>query len=97
MPPGCTDDTGRAARELAQRAGATLVELVCTCPPDVAEERIERRARTGLDASEANVEVARELAASADPWPEACEIDTDVLTSDAATAALSRIDEVIRS
>ena len=86
-----------SARELAQRAGATLVELECTCPPEVADERIERRARAGLDASEATVEVARELATSADPWPEACGIDTDVLISDAVTSALSRIDELIRT
>jgi predicted kinase len=86
-----------AARGLAERAGAALVELRCACPAEVARHRIERRARTGTDASEATVEVAQALAGSADPWPAVHRIDTDAPVTEAVTTALVRIDERIRS
>lgn len=86
-----------AAREVAERTGAVLVELCCSCPTEVAEDRIERRALTGADASEATVEVARSLATSADPWPQASTIDTVVPVVDTVSAALRRIDERVRS
>ena len=66
----------RRARDLAARTAATLVELRCVCPPDLAAERIHRRAAEGTDPSEVTVPIAAELAASADAWPETTEVDT---------------------
>jgi predicted kinase len=86
-----------AARQVAERTGAVLVELCCACPTEVAEDRIERRALAGTDASEATVEVARSLATSADRWPQASTIDTVGPVVDAVTAALRRIGERVRS
>jgi uncharacterized protein len=64
------------ARRVADDAVADLTELRCTCPGDVADARLTQRAGKGVDASDATVEVARAMAADADPWPEAHEIDT---------------------
>lgn len=86
-----------AARELARRAGAVLVELRCTCPAEVAEQRIQARARAGLDASEATVEVARALAASTDPWPEARAIDTGRTVGHAVSAAIAHLERRVQS
>lgn len=86
-----------AARDLAQRTGALLVELRCDCPADVAEARIARRAQQGTDASEATVEVRRALASAADPWQESHRIDTAAPVSIAIAAAQRCIEELARS
>ena len=86
-----------AARDLAQRTGALLVELRCDCPAEVAEARIARRAQQGTDASEATVEVRRTLAADLDPWQESHRIDTAVPLPTATTAAQRRIEELAGS
>jgi aminoglycoside phosphotransferase family enzyme/predicted kinase len=76
------DATWRDARQREAAgviAGATsseLVELRCDAPRRVREQRVGRRARLGSDASDATVEIARELAGRADPWPSAIVIDT---------------------
>lgn len=61
------------ARELAQRTSSDLVELHCAAPPELADHRI--RERTG-SASDATPGVRRQLARSADAWPEAASVDT---------------------
>ncbi len=84
-------DAGRRARarELADRSTATLVELRCTCPPELAAERIRRRAAEGTDASEVTVTIAAALAATADPWPEATEVDTSAPVAEVVDAAVA--------
>lgn len=77
----------RRVRALAERTSSHLTELRCTCPPEVAERRIAERARQGDDASEVTVELARTIAASAPPWPEAHEVDTTIPAADAARVA----------
>ena len=59
------------ARALADRTHADLVELRCTAPDGLAEERIQRRAAAALDPSDATPQIARAMAAHTDPWPEA--------------------------
>ncbi len=88
-------DEGRrsAARQLAEDAGAVMVELQCTCPADVAEARMAARAEVGGSASDADAEVAARMAADADPWPEAHVIDTG---GDPA-AALERALDLVRA
>jgi beta-phosphoglucomutase family hydrolase len=80
-----TDAAQRArVRDLAASAVAALDELQCIVPPEVAEARILQRLAEGVDASDATPEVARALAAVADPWPEAVPIECHP-TPDAAT------------
>jgi aminoglycoside phosphotransferase family enzyme/predicted kinase len=65
-----------AARAVADATAADLVELRCVLPPEIAAARVAARERRGDDVSDATVEVARELAARADRWPSARDIDT---------------------
>lgn len=64
------------AAAVARQTASDLVELECRLPHDAALTRIERRARVGGDPSDADPEVARAMAATADPWPSATEVDT---------------------
>ncbi|WP_219941311.1 AAA family ATPase [Iamia sp. SCSIO 61187] len=66
-----------AARDLARRAAAELVELRCVAPAALAARRIEARGAVGASSSEATPAVAAALAARFVPWPEAIELDTD--------------------
>jgi uncharacterized protein len=65
-----------AARELAEAWGAELSELCCTCPAEVATERIAARQAAGDHESDADAAVAAAMAVDRDPWPDADEIDT---------------------
>ncbi len=67
----------QAARELARETASELVEIRCTVDPDEAERRVLRRAVIGVDASDADPEVAARLAETFDPWPESVELPTD--------------------
>jgi predicted kinase len=63
----------QAAAELARRTHSDLVALTCRAAADVAAGRIGARGPTASDATAA---VARAMAASADPWPEAVVVPT---------------------
>ena len=69
-------DERRRAAALARVAGATLVELRCVCDPAVARQRVADRPAGAPGASDATPEVADLLAARAESWPGAVEIDT---------------------
>ncbi|MBV2364154.1 bifunctional aminoglycoside phosphotransferase/ATP-binding protein [Streptomonospora nanhaiensis] len=69
-----------AARALAAETAADLVELRCTADDDVVTSRIAERARTGSE-SDADVAVARAMAAAFDPWPQAHRVDTSRTSS----------------
>src|SRR5699024_2684167 len=68
------------AAQAAGRAHADLVELACTTPREVSEERLRRRMalRGGpeADAADATPEVAAVMARHTDPWPAAVEVDS---------------------
>jgi predicted kinase len=70
--------TGAWQRTAAVTAAATvsadLVQLRCTAPRELAAGRLCPRARGSLDA---NQEIAVEMEAAADPWPDATVIDTE--------------------
>ncbi|MGE3139362.1 MAG: AAA family ATPase [Thermoleophilia bacterium] len=66
----------RAARDLARARRATVVELHCVLPAEVAASRMQKRRRHGGDASDATPEIARLMQARSDAWPEANPIDT---------------------
>jgi aminoglycoside phosphotransferase family enzyme/predicted kinase len=64
------------ARSLADECGADAIELCCTAPADVTEQRITKRLQNGTDPSEATVEVARAMARIEAPWTSSTVIDT---------------------
>ncbi len=87
-----TDASKRAAaRTMAAEAHAACCELRCTLAPDVARERILDRMAAETDASDATPEVAAALAAAADPWPEATDVDTSPTRDDVTAAALAAL------
>jgi hypothetical protein len=65
-----------AARELAMRCGAELVEIECRLDRAIAKERIARRLANPLDPSDATPEIADHLAMQFDPWPTATGLST---------------------
>jgi predicted kinase len=71
-----------AAAGLAREQHAHLVELRCVASAELADRRLHGRAP---GPSDADAEIAREIASAADPWPEATVIDTE--DADAAAAA----------
>lgn len=64
------------ARRAAAEAHADIIELHCVLDPAVAAARVERRLATQVTTSDATADIAFKLASSADPWPEASELDT---------------------
>ena len=65
-----------AAAQAAAATHADLVQLRCTAPAEVARQRLT--ARTG-GISDADADIARQMAAVEAPWPEAVTIDTSQL------------------
>ncbi len=76
------------ARRLAARSASDLVELHCTAPVAVTEQRIARRLREARDPSEATVEVSRAMRRIEDPWVSATVIDTTRLSESVLEHAL---------
>jgi predicted kinase len=88
-----SDDEQRAsARQVAFETHSDLVELRCIAPPAVTEARIRARARRGGDPSDADSATAAAMAAVADAWPTATEIDTTAARDEIRTAALAVFD-----
>ena len=65
------------ARRIAAATRSELIEIRCEAPAAVGRDRIAARAGRGEDPSEATPEIARRLAADADPWPEARTLETN--------------------
>jgi aminoglycoside phosphotransferase family enzyme/predicted kinase len=79
-------------RALAEATTSDLTELRCCLDPEEAARRVARRQAAGTDASEATPEVARQLAASFDPWPEAAALDAALAPEEVAARALAVVD-----
>lgn len=77
------------ARAAGAAASAEVVELRCDAPPDVAAARMAHRAAKGRDPSDATPMIAAQMAAHADPWPEATTIATTADRANTLAAALS--------
>jgi aminoglycoside phosphotransferase family enzyme/predicted kinase len=75
------------ATETADETSSRLIALECRAPVSVAAARARQRHATGDNASDADEDVARQLAAIRDPWPEALALDTAGKTADAVAAA----------
>jgi aminoglycoside phosphotransferase family enzyme/predicted kinase len=73
----------------AARHEATLVEIVCVAPPEVAERRIQNRSHDREGMSDATPAVARQMATDADTWPTAHQLDCTVGLQGALCSALT--------
>jgi aminoglycoside phosphotransferase family enzyme/predicted kinase len=71
--------------KVAREAWAELVELRCETPFSEAVRRLSARAATG-DPSDADADVARVMAATADPWPSSTTVNTWVPPATALAA-----------
>jgi aminoglycoside phosphotransferase family enzyme/predicted kinase len=80
-----------AARALADRSSAELLELRCEAPLSVTRARLDARAAQGTDASDATSALATAMAAVADPWPEAITVDTVEGLAAAVDTALAAV------
>ncbi len=83
------------AEQLAERTSAVLVQLECRASPSLVADRLAQRAfRDGTthEASDADVEISRAMAADADPWPTATKIDTSAPISAMVRAAHAVLD-----
>jgi uncharacterized protein len=76
-----------AARAVAQETHSDVFELRCDVDPAVAADRLEARARTGADPSDATPAIAASMAGVADPWPASTRIDTAAPVDEATLAA----------
>jgi hypothetical protein len=85
-------DQRARARQVATDGAATLVELRCDAPADVAAARMARRAADGDDPSDATPMIAAQMAAHADPWPEATTVATTADRASTLAAALVHVD-----
>jgi predicted kinase len=89
-----TDSRWRpGALDVAESTSSVLVQIRCHVDMKEAARRIGERAEAGGDASDASIEVAKRMAAEADPWPEAFEVDTSGPKEATLQTALSVIRE----
>jgi predicted kinase len=65
-----------AARALADDTASELVEIRCTVGEEDAVRRLQERHELGVDASDADPDVAARLADLSDPWAGATELPT---------------------
>jgi aminoglycoside phosphotransferase family enzyme/predicted kinase len=90
-----TEETWRAAaRALAADTDADIVELRCSAPAGVADERIRQRLAAGGDASDATPEIAAIMAAAEVPWPSAHTVD---MASGPAAGLAAAMDAIRRT
>ncbi|MBI5089786.1 MAG: AAA family ATPase [Actinobacteria bacterium] len=80
-----------AAAAVADGSSASLVQLRCVLPAELAEARLAARAARGIDPSDADLEVARRMSHDFDPWTDAAEVDTRSAVDD-LVATLCRRD-----
>lgn len=76
------------AVRVAEETRSDLIALRCELPVEIAEQRLLAR---GADASDASVDVARQLATTADPWPQAVTVDTSAPPEEVVAAALGHV------
>ena len=92
-----TADWREKARAVARDTSSELLELRCDAPVELARKRLVARARAGIDASDANSEIAARMAAAADPWPTAITVDTSSGREEAVIAGVAALDSAAPS
>ncbi len=80
-----------AAAAVAERTGASLVEVECTVSPDIARQRIRSRLAGATDASDATPELVEPALGRRDPWPGAFVVDTGTDPPASLAAAMEPI------
>jgi uncharacterized protein len=83
-----------AAAATARSTDARLVQLHCTAPADLAAQRLTSRAP---GASDADRDIAQQMAAAMAPWPEAITIDTSRGGDDQTGVPGDLIDRAVRA
>lgn len=66
----------RAVESMARERYADVIGLECVAPPEVTRQRMLARRAAGDQLSDATPEVASDMAATREPWPEAVTVDT---------------------
>jgi aminoglycoside phosphotransferase family enzyme/predicted kinase len=84
------------AAAVADATSSDLVELRCDAPTSVTRQRLAHRARTGLDASDATVGIAAQMAGDFDAWPTATTVDTSDRPENSASAGRVAVDAALR-
>jgi predicted kinase len=84
------------AAAVADATSSDLVELRCDAPTSVTRQRLAHRARTGLDASDATVGIAAQMAGDFDAWPTATTVDTSERPENSASAGRVAVDAALR-
>jgi predicted kinase len=78
-------------RSLAVETASDLTELHCVCDQTTVERRITLRTSTATDVSDADVAIARAVAARFEPWPVATRIDTTPSPDQVVTAVVAAL------
>lgn len=81
-----------AARAVAARMRASIVEIECRCDDDIAAERIAHRVRT-VQPSDATAGIRARYAVMADRWPGATTIDSSSGTTAVLGSVINVVDE----
>jgi aminoglycoside phosphotransferase family enzyme/predicted kinase len=79
------------AERVARDTRATFVALRCEAPAQMAERRVARRIAAGSDISMATAAVARQIADSFAPWPQAARLDSGAPVAQTLSQALEAI------
>jgi aminoglycoside phosphotransferase family enzyme len=79
------------AERVARDSHGSFVALRCDAPAHIAERRVARRIAAGSDISMATVAVARQIADSFAPWPQATRLDTAAPVDDTFSQAVDTI------
>lgn len=61
----------QVAQRVAEQGAATFTAIECTCPPEIAQQRIRQRLAAGQDASDADLAVYERQRREWQPWPTA--------------------------
>lgn len=79
------------ASDTAAETNSRLTALECSVPVEIAAVRAEYRNERGRDQSEADAQIARQLAARRAPWPDAHVVDTSGTPEDSLRIALREL------
>lgn len=80
------------ALAMAERVGADVAQLRCTVSEQVMEQRLAARSD---DWSDADLQVARTLARTADPWPDVVELNTEVSVAESVEHAAAVVRPIV--
>jgi aminoglycoside phosphotransferase family enzyme/predicted kinase len=84
------------AAALADTTSSDFVEVRCDAPANLARQRLDVRARAGLDASDATADVAARMVTDFDPWPTATIVDTSRRPEDTASEGRAAVEAALR-